>query len=86
MRSHAVELVVGARLLIFHLDLVAAAQVDAAVAEIGAVVFDVQFEIFELARGPDVRAGSLVDKFTVDRLVVVDLRVVGVPIPSDPCR
>jgi hypothetical protein len=60
-----VKLVVGVHLLVFHLDFVAAAQIDPAVAVVGAIEFDVQFEIVELAGGFQVGALGFVDQLAV---------------------
>src|ERR1035437_7048623 len=76
----AVKLVVGVHLLVLHLDFVAAAQIDAAIAVIGAVEFDVQFEIVELARGFQVGALGFVDQLAVlHRPVIGQSRVGGFP-------
>ena len=52
------------------LDFVAAAEVDAAVAVVGAVDFDVEFEVLELFDGFDVGGGG--SAFAVDHGIVVD--------------
>ena len=65
------EFVVFIRRLVFDLNLVAAAQVHAAISFLRAVVLNVQFEIFELARGLEVCAVFFIDEFAVFHYPVV---------------
>src|ERR1035437_7381515 len=76
-RPDAVKLVVGVDLLVFHLDFVAAAQKNPAIAIVRAVVFDVQFEIVELARGFEIGALGFVDQLAIFHYPVIGQRRVG---------
>ena len=75
------ESIVLARRLVLHLHFVAAAQINAAVAAARAVVFDMQFEVAEFARGANIGA-----RFQILKLAVLGDPMVRGGIVGHPTR